>query len=244
MVEAAAGQCDASLVVPGGVWSDRTILNGGTRDAAAEYLNSQQGGTKASGERDADDGGTGHRDGAATIKYEFPETGAGQSNHIEVLVQLLRACASGMMLPEFMLTANVSEGNFASTLVSEGPFHKGMKYEQSLMVSEDLRIIWQALRRAPDPRLDITLADLEQVTIEAKPPRVQTRNRKEDFEIGMDLWKNGRISGKTLNKQEGYEYEEEQSQIAIERPAELPPPLNDRSSTALLVRIRITREIH
>ena len=168
----------------------------------------------------------------ATIKYEFPETGAGQSNHIEVLVQLLRACASGMMLPEFMLTANVSEGNFASTLVSEGPFHKGMKYEQSLMVSEDLRIIWQALRWGAQTRaLDITLADLEQVTIEAKPPRVQTRNRKEDFEIGMDLWKNGRISGKTLNKQEGYEYEEEQAQIAIERPTELPPPLNDRSST-------------
>ena len=79
--------------------------------------------------------------------------------------------------------------------------------------------------------LDISLADLEQVTIEAKPPRVQTRNRKEDFEIGLDLWKNGRISGKTLNKQEGYEYEEEQSQIALERKSELPPPLNDRSST-------------
>lgn len=210
----------------------RTILNGGTRDAAAEYLNSQQGGTKASGSETQTMEAPGIVTVPATIKYEFPETGAGQSNHIEVLVQLLRACASGMMLPEFMLTANVSEGNFASTLVSEGPFHKGMKYEQSLMVSEDLRIIWQALRWGAQTRaLDITLADLEQVTIEAKPPRVQTRNRKEDFEIGMDLWKNGRISGKTLNKQEGYEYEEEQAQIAIERPTELPPPLNDRSST-------------
>ena len=210
----------------------RTILNGGTRDAAAEWLASQQGGTKSSGSETYNMDAPGVVTVPATIKYEFPETGAGATNHIEVLVQLLRACASGMMLPEFMLTANVSEGNFASTLVSEGPFHKGMKYEQSLMVAEDMRIIWQALKwGALTGALDISLADLEQVTIEAKPPRVQTRNRKEDFEIGLDLWKNGRISGKTLNKQEGYEYEEEQSQIALERKSELPPPLNDRSST-------------
>jgi hypothetical protein len=131
-----------------------------------------------------------------------------------------------------MLTANVSEGNFASTLVSEGPFHKGMKKAQSEMVTEDMRIIWQALYwGAQTGALDISQADLAQVTIEARPPRVQTRNRKEDFEIAMDMWKNGRISGKTLNKGEGYEYEEEQAQIGTERKAELPPPLNDRSST-------------
>jgi hypothetical protein len=107
-----------------------------------------------------------------------------------------------------------------------------MKKAQSEMVTEDMRIIWQALYwGAETGALDVSKSDLAQVTIEARPPRVQTRNRKEDFEIAMDMWKNGRISGKTLNKGEGYEYEEEQAQIGSERKSELPPPLNDRSST-------------
>ena len=161
----------------------------------------------------------------STVKYEFPETGLGQSNHIEVLVQLLRACASGMRLPEFMLTANVSEGNFASTLVSEGPFHKGMRFEQERMVEEDKRILMQALKYAASVgEHDLTAEDIDAVILHIKPPRVQTRNRKEDFEVNQKLWEDGLLSGKDFLASEGYEYESQHSQIANERENELPPP--------------------
>ena len=127
----------------------RTINASQGADAVRSWMNSQQTGAGNSGESEKFDFPS-----AAvvtvpqSVSYDFPETGAGNSNQIEVLVSLLRACAAGMKLPEFMLTANVSEGNFASTLVSEGPFHKGMRFEQFQMVTEDERILWQALRYA------------------------------------------------------------------------------------------------
>lgn len=168
----------------------------------------------------------------SSVKYEFPETGAGVTNHAEVELLLLRAVAAGLQLPEFMLTANVSEGNFASTLVSEGPFHKVIVADQGQMVIEDLRLVWEALvwGALEDPESGITVADLQAVTIEAKPPSVQTRNRKEDWDIHFEAWKAGRISAKTLNASQGWEYDEEQEQRRAED-GELEPPMTEHPAT-------------
>jgi hypothetical protein len=204
----------------------RTISDIHGADAVKSYLATMQGGNGSSGQSEQFD-----FPAAAVvtkpkgISYEFPETGLGTSNHIEVLVQLLRACSSGMRQPEFMLTANVSEGNFASTLVSEGPFHKGMRFEQNQMVDEDLRIIYQALRwAAQSGNHNITEEDVDAVTIEVKKPRVQTRNRQEDFEVNQKLWESSLLSGKDHLAAEGQDYDSQQAQIATERKEESDPP--------------------
>lgn len=200
----------------------RTINAGMGADAVRSWLASQQTGNGSSGDHETFDmPAPSVVTTSSNVKYEFPETGKGAQNHIEVLVNLLRACASGMKLPEFMLTANVSEGNFASTLVSEGPFHKGMRYEQSLMVNEDLAIIYQALRYAAQTNvMDLSDADIDAVVIDIKPPRVQTRNRKEDFEVNQTLWEAGELSGKEWLAAEGYERAAQQAQITQERASE------------------------
>lgn len=204
----------------------RTINDSVGSDAVKAYLATSQGGTKASPSETMDAPAPMVVTKPAAIKWEFPDTGLGNSNHIEVLVQLLRASASGMRLPEFMLTANVSEGNFASTLVSEGPFHKAIRRDQQRMIDEDLKVIDAALRYAAESgNFNLTMADIEAVKIEAKPPRVQTRNRKEDFEINEALWKDGLLSGKDLLASEGHEYRAQRAQIENERKEELPPPL-------------------
>jgi hypothetical protein len=204
----------------------RTISDIHGADAVKSYLATMQGGTGSSGQQEQF-----NFPAAAVvtkpkgISYEFPETGLGASNHIEVLVQLLRACASGMRLPEFMLTANVSEGNFASTLVSEGPFHKGMRFEQNQMVDEDLRIIYQALRwAAQSGKHTLTMEDVDAVVIEVKKPRVQTRNRQEDFEVNQKLWESSLLSGKDHLGAEGQDYDSQQAQIEKERKEESDPP--------------------
>jgi hypothetical protein len=204
----------------------RVINAGMGADAVKSWLASQQSGGGQTGDHETFDmPAPSVVTTSSNVKYEFPETGKGASNHIEVLLNILRACASGMKLPEFMLTANVSEGNFASTLVSEGPFHKGMRYEQALMVQEDLRIIYQALRYAAQSGvMNLTDADIDAVVIDIKPPRVQTRNRKEDFEVNQTLWEAGELSGKEWLAAEGYERAAQQAQIAQERAAEHPLP--------------------
>ena len=187
-------------------------------DAVQQYLRSIQGGAAGAGEHEMFNmPAAGVVSVPSSVKYEFPETGLSQEHHILVLVQLLRACAAGMKLPEFMLSANVSEGNFASTLVSEGPFHKAMRWEQSQMVSEDKRILLQALRHAAESgQFDLTPADIDRTMIELKPPRVQTRNRKEDFDVNHKLWESHGLSMKTLLSSEGHEYESEHAQTCAE----------------------------
>ena len=205
----------------------RTINAAFGSDAVKSHLASSQGGTAGAGNSEKFDfPAPSVVTVPSTVKWEFPETGAGASNHIEVLLNLLRACASGLRVPEFMLTANVSEGNFASTLVSEGPFHKGMRYEQGLMIKEDLRILYQALRFAASKGLNgLTDEDIDAVVLEIKPPRVQTRNRKEDFEVNQKLWEDSLLSGKDFLASEDRDFESQQQQISLERPAEHPAPL-------------------
>lgn len=205
----------------------RTISAAATADQVKAYLGTIQSGAANTGQSEKYDfPSAAVVTVPASIKYEFPETGAGASNHIEVLLNLLRAAAAGMKLPEFMLTANVSEGNFASTLVSEGPFHKGMRYEQNLMVEEDLRILWQLLRFAAKKGLEgISDTDLDGVTLEIGTPRVQTRNRKEDFEVNMKMFDKSVLSRKTLAASEDRDDDAEQAQIEVERKDEFPAPI-------------------
>lgn len=204
----------------------RTINASQGADQVRSWLASQQTGGGSSGQKETFDfPAASVVTIPGTVKYEFPETGAGNSNQIEVLVALLRACAAGMKLPEFMLTANVSEGNFASTLVSEGPFHKGMRFDQSQMVTEDELILMQALKHAAVSGIeDLTIQDIDEIVLHIKPPRVQTRNRKEDFDVNKELWDRGELSGKTWLAEEGKERESEQAQRQSELKKELELP--------------------
>lgn len=202
----------------------RTINAAHGADAVRAHLASVQAGTAGGVPEQYDFPSPSVVTSPSSVNWVFPETGKGLINHIEVLVQLLRACSSGMKLPEFMLTANVSEGNFASTLVSEGPFHKSMGFEQNLMVTEDTRILYQALRYAASRNVDgLTDADIDNIVLHTEPPRVQTRNRKEDFEIRNTLYKEGLVSGKSLDGSEGHDFNREQAQIALERSVVKPP---------------------
>jgi hypothetical protein len=117
--------------------------------------------------------------------------------------------------------------------VSEGPFHKGMKFEQYKMVTEDEIILMQALRYAAQHGvMDLTEADIEAVTLKIKPPRVQTRNRAEDFDVNKELFDRGELSGKTLLAEEGKERESEQAQRKIELAHELELPKGSSLATS------------
>jgi hypothetical protein len=61
--------------------------------------------------------------------------------------------------------------------------------------------------------------------LEVDPPRVQTRNRKEDFDIAAELHDKGLLSDKTLLSSEQYDSDSEYAQRAMEIGREQPLPI-------------------
>ena len=204
----------------------RTLLGGNSADALKCWARQQENASSTANSDTIDVPAPGVLTTTSNVKWEFPDTGAGLVNHMEILAGVLRTCASGANMPEFMLTADVSAGNFSSTLVSEGPFHKSMQWEQSQMIAEDIKVYMAALRYAAQSRkFGFSLRDLRNVRLDVRPPRVQTRNRQEDFDIASTLNDKGYLSAKTLTQSEQYDYESEQAQRAREIPVEQPLPL-------------------
>ena len=60
-------------------------------------------------------------DAPKSTEYDFPAAGLDASRYVQVLQAILRAVAARLVVPEFMLTADASNANYASTLVAEGP---------------------------------------------------------------------------------------------------------------------------
>ncbi|MFN0196398.1 MAG: phage portal protein [Planctomycetaceae bacterium] len=92
---------------------------------------------------------------------------------------LLLSLAAGFGLPEFMLTADASNANFASTLVAEGPAVKLFQSEQEFFAAE-FGAIWRwAMREAIAHRL---LPDdfFERIEMQWTYPQVVNRDRPKE----------------------------------------------------------------
>lgn len=74
----------------------------------------------------------------AELQYLQPQTNFRDAAPLGRM--LLLGVAAGAGLPEFMLTADASNGNFASTLIAEGPAVKYFQSQQTLFASEFTRV--------------------------------------------------------------------------------------------------------
>jgi hypothetical protein len=136
------------------------------------------------------------------------------SKTVAALQAELRAIASLLVMPEFMLTSDASNSNFASTMVAEGPAVKNFESEQKTQIEYDLELINDALEFAADSGL-IGKTDLEQVTIDVEPPAVQTRNKLEEAQVRQIDMALGILSPQTATSQIGQSYDQEQTNIEM-----------------------------
>ncbi len=77
-------------------------------------------------------------DAHAGIEYDFPAAGVDAANFVVVLQAELRAIASRLVMPEFMLTSDASNANYSSTMVAEGPAMRMFARLQAEQVCDDL----------------------------------------------------------------------------------------------------------
>jgi hypothetical protein len=148
------------------------------------------------------------------MEWTIPATPAGvNADSVAGLQSILRAIGSRSCLPEFMISSDASNANYASTLVAEGPAVKMFESKQRRQINWDLKIINRVLAAA------VAAGELSQdvvdgVTIQAAGPKIVSRESLKDAQAQEILADIGAMSLQTICAQNGLDYEQEQANIA------------------------------
>ena len=149
--------------------------------------------------------------------YEFPARGLNAYIYVKVLQAELRAVASRLCMPEYMLTSDASNANYSSTMVAEGPVVKLFERLQGEMVFYDVQILERALTIHPDTPDDV----LTQVEIQVEPPRLTVRDKLKDAQVDTLLVDKKVMSRYTAALHNGLDPELEADRIQSEMGSEL-----------------------
>ncbi|MBN2577888.1 MAG: phage portal protein [Pirellulales bacterium] len=156
-------------------------------------------------------------DALADTEYEFPASGIDASRYVTVLQAELRAIASRLVMPEFMLTSDASNANYASTMVAEGPAVKMFERLQHDMIEDDLAVMRRVLAHASSSGI-LPPAAPSAVEIRGIPPTLAVRDRLRDAQADQILLKSGALSVQTLALRHGLDPEHEQQLLAGRTP--------------------------
>ncbi|MCC6125804.1 MAG: phage portal protein [Pirellulales bacterium] len=149
-------------------------------------------------------------DALAGTEYEFPAAGIDAGRYVIVLQAELRAIASRLVMPEFMLSSDASNANYSSTMVAEGPAVKMFERLQHEMIEDDCEVMRRALSHAvATGRLPAESLDL--VEIRAIPPTLGVRDRLKDAQADQILVRSGAMSAATMSLRFGLDPEHEHS---------------------------------
>lgn len=138
----------------------------------------------------------------ATSTYEFPSIAVNAGALVAVLQAELRAICARLVMPEFMLTQDASNGNFASILVAEGPAVKNFEREQWSMIAWDRAILGRVLDSLVLSGA-ITAEERRACVIEAQPPTLVVRDRLADVQANQILLQSKIMDRKTWQMREG-----------------------------------------
>jgi capsid protein len=155
-------------------------------------------------------------DTSANIDYDFPAAGIDAANFVAVLQAELRAIASRLVMPEFMLTSDASNANYSSTMVAEGPALRMFARLQAEQVCDDLEVMWRVVDTAiaaghlpPEART--------QAEIQAVPPNLAVRDQLKDTQRYKIESAAGILSPQTWSQLAGLDYDQEQQNLASHR---------------------------
>lgn len=147
------------------------------------------------------------------VKYEFPASGIDVSKYVQAVQAELRAIAARLAMPEYMLSGDASNANYASTMVAEGPAVKMFERLQSEMIWYDTAILRRALEvgeRAGRVPAGTTAA----LVIDAEAPIAMSRDRLREAQADQILLTLGVVSPQSVAARHGYDYGQERDLMA------------------------------
>lgn len=189
---------------------DRRTATGGLK---RQYVNRYQPGTIL-------------KPSAGTTYKSGPLGSARNPNFVLVGQYVLRGIAVRWNIPEYLISADASNANYASALVAESPFVKARESDQQFYKRHFRSLLWKVVRLAWETgrfsRLGISWDTLRtQIEIKIDAPTVATRDslklaQTQEVQIGLGI-----LSRRTAAAQAGLDYDAEVAQGA--GPEKSPP---------------------
>lgn len=147
-------------------------------------------------------------------KYISGPMGTERAMHfIEVAQFMLRRVGVRWTMPEYMISGDASNANFASTLVAESPFVKARESDQRFFGSHFYRLIWKALKIAyhmGEFGGGISWSMIESaIDVTVEPPKVSTRDPLQMAQTQEIQVRLGILSKRTAATQSGLDYDAE-----------------------------------
>ena len=152
-------------------------------------------------------------DANANIEYDFPAADIDAANFVAVLQAELRAVASRLVMPEFMLTSDASNANYASTMVAEGPAIRMFARLQAEQVCDDLEVMWRVVNSAiAAGKLPLETTSL--INIQAVAPSLVVLDQLKETQRFRIENAAGILSPQTWSQRDGLDYDQEQANFA------------------------------
>jgi hypothetical protein len=137
----------------------------------------------------------------------------------------LRAIASRLVMPEFMLTSDASNANYASTMVAEGPAMRMFARLQAEQVADDVELLSRVVANAVAAgRLPREVLDTIEIICIA--PSLAVRDQMQEAQRFQIEAANGILSPQTWSQRLGLDYEQEQTNITAHASRAGKSPLN------------------
>jgi len=148
-------------------------------------------------------------DSGSNTEYQFPASAIDASKYILVLQAELRAIASRLVMPEFMLTSDASNANYASTMIAEGPAVRMFERVQHEIIGEDRQLFKAVIREAMLQGL-LPEKTWQKVSIHTIPPMLAARDRLNEAKADSILFHLGVLSKETLAMRYGLDPAQEE----------------------------------
>lgn len=150
-----------------------------------------------------------------------PMAGTQAANFVQVLQAGLRSAGVRWQMPEYMISGDASNNNYASILEAGSPFVCRIEGEQEKLCKAYERMLWAVMRmyfemgRLKLQRYGMSWNDLRRcvnLIVTATSPAI--RKRSEDFQVDSQLHDRGIMSGDTLAAKYDLDPEEEKEKGA------------------------------
>lgn len=158
---------------------------------------------------------------------EMPAANISAADHVAVIQAVLRVVAARFSMPEYMLSSDASNANYASTLVAESPFVKAMSRWQDYLgralgrnrYGPRRSLVWRQLAHAVDqgllPREVFRLVDI-QVT----GPTLTVRDAAQEAQVDAQYHQMGVKSRTTIQLEQNLDPDVEAANFAKEKATE------------------------